>query len=183
MLSALLPVCLEYKTAIWSWSPYGIPPNIVAHTKQQRSPHNSQTTHAPPVRLPPNYSHYIAQIKWSVSTALFSRPGVVAHPCNSAAWRPGLWDCLRAGALSVVVLCRLGVRTKPGINMGPLSEGGVSRLSKEGRIGPGQWCSRQKSPCRAVVGSRPWIDHRDWYPGQYSGTQIFWHSLILQELF
>jgi hypothetical protein len=62
---------------------------------------------------------------------------------------------LRAGFLPVVVLCRSGVRTKLGINMVAPSEGRASRLSKEGRTGPGQKCSRQKSPCQAVVGSRP----------------------------
>ena len=70
--------------------------------------------------------------------------------------RPGGEADLRAGFLSVVVLCRSGVRTKLGINMGASPEGRVSRLSKEGCTGPGQKCSRQKSPCPAlaVVGSR-----------------------------
>ena len=46
-------------------------------------------------------------------------------------------DSLRAGALLCGGLCRSGVRTKPGINMGPLEESGVARLSKEVRTGPG----------------------------------------------
>ena len=63
-------------------------------------------------------------------------------------------DLLRAGALPSGGLCRSGVRTKPGINMGPLEESGVARLSKEVRTGPGGRPSSQKYPCRAVVGSR-----------------------------
>ena len=64
-------------------------------------------------------------------------------------------DCLRAGVLPSGVLCRSGVRTKLGINMVALGEPRITRLSKEGRTGPGWKHSRQKSPCRAVVGSRP----------------------------
>ena len=41
-------------------------------------------------------------------------------------------DGLRTGVLLVEVLCRSGVRTKPGINMVTLGEPGVTRLSKEG---------------------------------------------------
>ena len=63
-------------------------------------------------------------------------------------------DLLRAGALPSGGLCRSGVRTKPGINMEPLEESGVARLSKEVRTGPGGRPSSQKYPCRAVVGSR-----------------------------
>ena len=63
-------------------------------------------------------------------------------------------DGLRSGLLPVVDLCRSGVRDKLGINMVTLGELEVSRLSKEGRIGPGRKRSRQKSPCCAVSGSR-----------------------------
>ena len=63
-------------------------------------------------------------------------------------------DGLRSGVLLGVVLCRSGVRTKLGINMVTSRELRVSRLSKEGRTGPGRKRSRQKSSCRAVVGSR-----------------------------
>ena len=63
-------------------------------------------------------------------------------------------DGLRSGSLPGVVLCRSGVRAKPGINMVSLGELDVSRLSKEGRTGPGRKRSRQKSPCWAVAGSR-----------------------------
>ena len=87
----------------------------------------------------------------------FCRLGVVAYSCNPVAWKPVLVDGLRSGVLPYGVLCRLGVRTKLGINMVTLGEPEVSRLSKEGRIGPGWKHSRQKSPCWAVVGSRLWI--------------------------
>ena len=68
--------------------------------------------------------------------------------------------------------CRSGVRTKPGINMGILEESEVSRLSKEGRTGPGGKPSRQKSPCHAVVGSHPWVGPC-WQPGWYNQTRFF----------
>ena len=84
-----------------------------------------------------------------------SRLGVVACSCNPATWRSGSEDGLRAGVLLSGVLCRSGVRTKLGINMGLSGEPRMSRLSKEGRTGPGWKHSRQKFPCRAVVGSRP----------------------------
>ena len=64
-------------------------------------------------------------------------------PVIPATWTPGGEDDLRAGYLSVVSVCRLDVRTKLSINMGASSEGRASRLSKEGRTGPGQKCSRQ----------------------------------------
>ena len=64
-------------------------------------------------------------------------------------------DGLSAGVLLSSVPCRSGVRAKLGINMVILKEFGISRLSKEGRTGPGGKPSRQKSPCRAVVGSHP----------------------------
>jgi len=61
-------------------------------------------------------------------------------------------DGLSLGSLLIPVLCRSGVRAKLGIDMVILAEAGTNRLSKEGRIGPGQKCSKQKSPCPAVVG-------------------------------
>jgi hypothetical protein len=79
----------------------------------------------------------------------------MACSCNPATWRLRWVDGLRSGPLRRVVLCRSGVRTKPGINMVGWEESRPARLSKEGRIGPGRERSRQKSPCRAVVGSRP----------------------------
>ena len=81
-------------------------------------------------------------------------------------------DGLRVGVLLLVGLCRLGVRTKLGINMvGPV-EAGHTRLSKEGRTGPGRTRSRQKSPCQAVVGSRPRAASVQQL-AQYSWTHIF----------
>lgn len=91
--------------------------------------------------------------KFKMTTrAVVYRPGVVARSCNLVAWRPGSEDGLRAGVLLPACLCRSGVRTKLGINMGHSGELGWSRLSKEERIGPGWKHSRQKFPCRAVVG-------------------------------
>ena len=90
-----------------------------------------------------------------VKTCSRYRLGVVARSCNPATWRSGSEDALRVGVLLSGVLCRSGVRTKLGINMGLSGEPRRSRLSKEERIGPGWKHSRQKFPCRAVVGSRP----------------------------
>ena len=73
--------------------------------------------------------------------------GVVACSCNPATWRPRLADGLRSGDLPNGTLCRRGVRAKLGINMATSGEPSVTRLSKEGRIGPGWKHSRQKSPC------------------------------------
>ncbi len=67
----------------------------------------------------------------------------------------GSEDDLMAGVLSSDVLCRSSVHAKLGINMVTSEEFDVTRLSKEGRTGPGQECSRQKFPCHAVVGSHP----------------------------
>lgn len=61
-------------------------------------------------------------------------------------------DRLSLGVLLVVILWRSGVRTKLGIDMVGSAEARTTRLSKEGRIGPGRKRSRQKSPCGAVVG-------------------------------
>ena len=91
----------------------------------------------------------------NVTSQPLYRLGVVACSCNPATWRSGSEDALRVGVLLSGVLCRSGVRTKLGINMGLSGEPRRSRLSKEGRTGPGWKHSRQKSPCRAVVGSRP----------------------------
>ena len=79
----------------------------------------------------------------------------MACSCNPATWRLESEDGLRTGVLPTGALCRSGVHTKLGINMGVLKEFEMSRLSKEGRTGPGGKPSRQKSPCRAVVGSHP----------------------------
>ena len=67
---------------------------------------------------------------------MFCRLGVVACSCNPATWRRRLVDGLRSGSLPGVVLCRSGVRAKPGINMVSSGELDVSRLSKEGRNRP-----------------------------------------------
>jgi len=48
-------------------------------------------------------------------------------------------------------LCKLS------ISMGTLGELVAARLDKERRIGPGGKPSNQKSPCGAVVGSRPGV--------------------------
>ena len=61
-------------------------------------------------------------------------------------------DGLRAGSLLVSALCRSGVHTKPGVDMGFPEESRKSRSSKEGCTGPGWKHSRQKSPRWAVVG-------------------------------
>ncbi|XP_052713883.1 uncharacterized protein LOC128187492 [Crassostrea angulata] len=65
------------------------------------------------------------------------RLGVVECSCNQATWGPGLVDGLRSGVLLSGDLCRSGVRTKQGINMVSSGEPGLTRLSKEGRTGPG----------------------------------------------
>ena len=57
------------------------------------------------------------------------RLGVVACSCNPVTWRPGSGDGLRSGVLLSACLCRSGVRTKPGINMGYPGEPRWSRLS------------------------------------------------------
>ena len=105
------------------------------------------------------------------------RLGVVACSCNPAAWSSGLVDGLRAGALSSGDPCRSGVRAKQGINMVSPGEPRRTRLSKEGRTGPGWKHSRQKSPCSAVAGSRPWIG-TGWQPVQYNGTQSFFFGFF-----
>ena len=87
-----------------------------------------------------------------VKISRVSQLGVVACSCNPATWRSGSENGLRAGVLLSDVLCRSGVRTKLGINMVLSGEPRRSRLSKEERIGPGWKHSRQKFPCRAVVG-------------------------------
>ena len=61
-------------------------------------------------------------------------------------------DGLRTGVLSVVGLCRPGVRAKPGVDMGGPGEPRPTRLSKEGRTGTGWKHSMQKVPRWAVVG-------------------------------
>ena len=69
-------------------------------------------------------------------------------------------DRLRAGVLPSGVLCRSGVRTKLGINMVALGEPCVTRLSKEGRTGPG-WKSQQaKVPVSSSSGIAPVNRHR-----------------------
>ena len=78
--------------------------------------------------------------------------GVVACSCNPATGRLELVDGLRSGYLLVAALCRSGVRTKPGVDMVGLAEARPTRLSKEGRTGPGRKRSRQKFPRSAVVG-------------------------------
>ena len=61
-------------------------------------------------------------------------------------------DGLRSGALRCAALCRSGVHAKPGVDMVGPAEARSTRLSKEGRTGPGRKRSRQKSPRWAVVG-------------------------------
>ena len=76
----------------------------------------------------------------------------MACSCSPATGKLGLLDGLRSGYLLVGALCRLGVHTKPGVNMVNLVEARITRLSNEGRNGPGRKRSRQKSPHSAVVG-------------------------------
>lgn len=63
-------------------------------------------------------------------------------------------DGLSVGFLCVGVLCRLSVCSKPGVNMVGPAEADPSRLSKEGRTGPGPKGSRQNPPRSAVLRSR-----------------------------
>ena len=77
---------------------------------------------------------------------------MVAHSYNPATGRLGSEDGLRSGALLVIALCRSGVHAKPSVDMVVPVEARTPRLSKEGCTGPGQKCSRQNSPHRAVVG-------------------------------
>ena len=78
----------------------------------------------------------------------------MASTCNPATGRRDEVVDLRLGQLLEIDACRSGVRTRPGIDMGRLEESSRSRLTKEGRIGPGGKPSSSKSPCQAVVGSR-----------------------------
>ena len=55
--------------------------------------------------------------------------GPVARFCNPAAGKLGLVDGVRSGYLSVVVLCRSGVRAKLGVNMVASAEARATRLS------------------------------------------------------
>ena len=106
------------------------------------------------------------------------RLGVVAYSCNPATWRPVVEDDLRSGVLVLSDPRWLGVRTKLGINMGALGELGAARLAKERRTGPGGKPSSQKSPCWAVVGSRPGVG-AEWQPDQQSQTDNFFFDKIL----
>ena len=106
----------------------------------------------------------------------------MACSCNPATWRLVSEDGLRSGVLLSGVPCRSGVRAKLGINMGILKEFEISRLSQEGRTGPGGKPSRQKSPCRAVVGSHPWMGVR-WQPDRYSRTWRLLFGFILKSSF
>lgn len=82
-----------------------------------------------------------------VNLTIIYQLGLLAQSCNPATGRLELVDGVRLGVLPLIVLCRSGVRIKLGINMVVQGEPRASRLSKEGRKGPGQKCSRQKSPC------------------------------------
>ena len=76
----------------------------------------------------------------------------MAHTCNPVPWRLGSLNALRAGFLGVIVLCRLGVRAKFGVNMVNTEESEFCRLVKEERTGPGWKHNRQKLPRQTVVG-------------------------------
>lgn len=86
---------------------------------------------------------------------------------------------MRRGGQVAPGSCRFGVRTKPGINMGPRQECQWFRLPNEGRIGPEGWPSSQESPCQSVVGQRQRVA-RCSLPFQYGLTKIFsqptWYS-------
>ena len=110
------------------------------------------------------------EYKYQVENTFF-RLGVVAYSCNPATWRPDVEDDLRSGVLVLSDSRWLGVRTKLGINLGALGELGAARLVKERRNGPGGKPSSQKSPCWAVVGSRPGVG-AEWQPDQQSQTDI-----------
>ena len=98
----------------------------------------------------------------------------MAYSCNPATWRLDRVAGLSSEILLYVVLWRSGVRTKSGINMAGWRELQLTRLTNEGRLGRGRQRSRQKSPCRTVVGSRPWIG-RVQHSGQYNRTPIFFY--------
>ena len=95
----------------------------------------------------------------------------MAYSCNPATWRLDRVADLRSEVLLYVVLWRSGVRTKSGINMVGWRELQLTRLTNEGRLGRGRKRSRQKSPCRTVVGSRRWIG-RVQHSVQYNRTSI-----------
>ena len=95
----------------------------------------------------------------------------MAYSCNPATWRLDRVAGLSSEVLLYVVLWRSGVRTKSGINMVGWRELQLTRLTNEGRLGRGRKRSRQKSPCRTVVGSRPWIG-RVQHSGQYNRTPL-----------
>ena len=96
----------------------------------------------------------------------------MAYSCNPATWRLDRVAGLSSEVLLYVVLWRSGVRTKSGINMVGWRELQLTRLTNEGRLGRGRKRSRQKSPCRTVVGSRRWIG-RVQHSVQYNRTSIF----------
>ena len=62
------------------------------------------------------------------------------------------WDW---GSLLELGVCRSGVRTKTGINMGPLEESGRSRLIKEAQIGSDGITEQPKVPVTASSGIAP----------------------------
>ena len=55
----------------------------------------------------------------------------MAHACELVAWRLGCLDGLRSEFLGAIVLCRAGVRTEFGVNMGSMEESELLRLVKE----------------------------------------------------
>ena len=70
-------------------------------------------------------------------------------------------DGLRVGVLLSGALCRSGVRTKLGINMGILKEFEMTRLPKERRIGPGGKSQQAKVPVSRSSGIAP-VNGRSW---------------------
>ena len=83
------------------------------------------------------------------------RMGVWRAPVNPATGRPVVAADLRLGSLLDRLLCRAGVRTKPGVNMGAEEESSASRLSEDERIGPGRELSSSKLARRSSSGIAP----------------------------
>ena len=106
----------------------------------------------------------------------------MAQACKLATWRLGCLDGLRSGFLGAVVLCRSGVRTEFGVNMGSMEEYELPSLVKEEWTGPGWKHSRQKLPRQTVVGLHLWAGDRS-HPDQESQTQPFYNFCLLWNLF
>ena len=75
--------------------------------------------------------------------------------CNPSYWGAGTCGWSEFGRSISMFLCRLGVRTKAGVNMDSGWELPQSRLTKETRNGPGEKSSSQKCPPQFSSGTAP----------------------------